>query len=70
MQEHSTYLPAGNQHKPTVPRRRERRCPPPVNLCACPGCRQHVARLEEFNAQLARENDRLRRELGEGKRAA
>jgi hypothetical protein len=39
-------------------------------LCACPGCRHHVARLEELNAQLSREVDRLSRDLGEEKRAA
>jgi hypothetical protein len=33
-------------------------------------CRRHLARLEELNAQLARENDRLRHELGKVERAA
>jgi hypothetical protein len=43
---------------------------PPSPRCACPGCQRHINRLEELNAQLARENDRLHRELREGKRAA
>lgn len=33
--------------------------------CACADCNWHIIRLEEFNAQLARECDRLRRELAE-----
>jgi hypothetical protein len=41
--------------------------PAPVNDCERPGCRRHIARLEQFNHRLAEENDRLRREL-EGKR--
>ena len=45
--------------------------------CECPGCNRHISRLEEFNAQLARECDRLheeldqlRRDCGERKHAA
>lgn len=33
--------------------------------CLCPGCRRHIARLEELNAHLARANDALRRECDE-----
>lgn len=50
---------------------------PVTDLCECPGCRQHLARIEELNAQLARDNDRLTRdndrlrcELGKVERAA
>jgi hypothetical protein len=42
----------------------------PLNLCSCPGCQRHIARLEDLNAQLARENDRLRRELEKMRHAA
>lgn len=43
---------------------------PPGSLCKCPGCRRHIDRLEALNAQLARENCRLRCESEEGARAA
>lgn len=46
-----------------------RRPTPPRLLCDCPGCRQHVARLEELNAALSREVDKLRREA-DARRAA
>jgi hypothetical protein len=43
--------------------------PAPVNDCERLGCRRHIARLEQFNRQLAEENDRLRRELAEESKA-
>ncbi len=36
--------------------------------CSCPGCNNHLTRLEELNAQLAAECDRLRRLLAEPKK--
>ncbi len=42
---------------------------PPMLLCDCHGCRQHTARLEALNAELAAEVDRLRRST-ERRRAA
>jgi hypothetical protein len=44
--------------------------PPPQLLCECPGCRRHVARLEEINRTLSAEIDRMRRAGGERRRAA
>jgi hypothetical protein len=57
---HSTLSPARNQSSSD----------PAASLsdaarCACPGCRRHLARQEEFNRQLARSNDELRRERDE-----
>lgn len=36
--------------------------------CIYPGCNQHITRLEEFNAQLAWECDRLYKELDQLRR--
>jgi len=45
--------------------------------CSCPGCLRHVARFEQFNAQLAKkcdelrgENESLRHALAQKERAA
>ncbi len=45
------FRPNGRVSKPPQP-------PPGINLCECPGCRRHIARLEELNRQLAQEIDR------------
>jgi hypothetical protein len=37
--------------------------------CLCPGCNRHITRLEEINAQLAQECDRLDAENTELRRA-
>jgi hypothetical protein len=53
---HSTLRPSRNQSSHVT-------LSDPGNRCACPGCHlPRLQRLEEFNAQLARSNDALRRE--------
>ncbi len=56
--------------KPPAASRTPAQYPAPNYQTQCPACRRHIARLEEFNAQLARDNDRLRCELGKVERAA
>jgi len=54
--------PAVTQSQPSGLQRKRRASPAFARRCACAGCCRHIARLEEFNAQLARANDALRRE--------
>ncbi len=51
---HNTLRRSGNQSRRAT-------LSDPDRACICPGCPQHIKRLEELNAQLARANDTLRR---------